>query len=521
MANWKKVVVSGSSAELAGLTVDGTAIVGDLTGDVTGDVTGNVSGTAGSTTGNAGTATALETARTINGVSFDGTANITVTAAGSTLSDTVPTTKGGTGLTTIGSALTVLRVNAAGNGLEYGAASEGDVTGVVSSTTNQLVVTDPTGPEPSLAIQTAAIADAGTGLATADQIHTFVTTQTDAMAAGTTGNAATATQLETARDIGGVSFNGTANINLPGVNAAGNQDTSGNAATVTTNANLTGDVTSIGNATTLATVPTTKGGTGLTTIGSALTVLRVNAAGNGLEYGAASEGDVTGVVSSTTNQLVVTDPTGPEPSLAIQTAAIADAGTGLATADQIHTFVTTQTDTMAAGTTGNAATATNATNAADSALLNGEAKAAMFTSPAFTGTATAAALNVTGNTVIAGDLTVQGTASFESTENLLVKDRFIGLASGSAGPADGGIVIEQSNVGGGKGAVFAYDGLSTGRWGIDTAFNPTASTYTPAAFMSAVVEGGSGVDTPSAVGSDYVKKGNIFVGANQDIYIYS
>ena len=47
------------------------------------------------------------------------------------------------------------------------------------------------------------------------------------------GNAATATALATARTIGGVSFNGTANINLPGVNTEGNQNTSGNAATAT------------------------------------------------------------------------------------------------------------------------------------------------------------------------------------------------------------------------------------------------------------------------------------------------
>ena len=46
-----------------------------------------------------------------------------------------------------------------------------------------------------------------------------------------TGNADTATTLATARTIGGVSFNGSANINLPGVNATGNQDTTGNAAT--------------------------------------------------------------------------------------------------------------------------------------------------------------------------------------------------------------------------------------------------------------------------------------------------
>jgi len=49
----------------------------------------------------------------------------------------------------------------------------------------------------------------------------------------TTGNSATTTALSNARNIGGVSFDGTANINLPGVNASGNQDTSGNAATAT------------------------------------------------------------------------------------------------------------------------------------------------------------------------------------------------------------------------------------------------------------------------------------------------
>lgn len=49
----------------------------------------------------------------------------------------------------------------------------------------------------------------------------------------TSGNAATATKLQTARKIGGVAFDGTADIALPGVNAAGNQNTTGNAATAT------------------------------------------------------------------------------------------------------------------------------------------------------------------------------------------------------------------------------------------------------------------------------------------------
>ena len=46
---------------------------------------------------------------------------------------------------------------------------------------------------------------------------------------GYSGNAATATELATARNIGGVSFDGTGNIDLPGVNSAGNQDTTGTA----------------------------------------------------------------------------------------------------------------------------------------------------------------------------------------------------------------------------------------------------------------------------------------------------
>ena len=45
------------------------------------------------------------------------------------------------------------------------------------------------------------------------------------------GNSATATALETARNIGGVSFDGTGDITLPGVNDTGTQNTSGSSAT--------------------------------------------------------------------------------------------------------------------------------------------------------------------------------------------------------------------------------------------------------------------------------------------------
>ena len=76
---------------------------------------------------------------------------------------------------------------------------------------------------------------------------TIVANLEGAVTGDVTGNADTATTLANARTLGGVSFDGSANINLPGVNTSGNQDTSGNAATATALATgrtigMTGDV---------------------------------------------------------------------------------------------------------------------------------------------------------------------------------------------------------------------------------------------------------------------------------------
>ena len=80
---WQEVTyLSGGGGTITGnLLITGTLGVTGLitaTGGVSGNVTGNL-------TGNASTATALATARNINGVSFNGTADITVTAAAGTL----------------------------------------------------------------------------------------------------------------------------------------------------------------------------------------------------------------------------------------------------------------------------------------------------------------------------------------------------------------------------------------------------------------------------------------------------
>ena len=61
-------------ATVSSEVVSGTQ--GTINANLSGNVTGNVSGSSGSCTGNAATATALASARTINGTSFDGTGNI-------------------------------------------------------------------------------------------------------------------------------------------------------------------------------------------------------------------------------------------------------------------------------------------------------------------------------------------------------------------------------------------------------------------------------------------------------------
>ena len=101
---------TATGASTGNLTITTGTLVANIEGNVTGNVTGNTSGTSGSTTGNAATATALATARTIGGVSFDGTANINLPGVNATgnqntsgtaanVTGTVVTSTGGTGLT--------------------------------------------------------------------------------------------------------------------------------------------------------------------------------------------------------------------------------------------------------------------------------------------------------------------------------------------------------------------------------------------------------------------------------------
>ncbi|EBX6513924.1 hypothetical protein DST30_11315 [Salmonella enterica subsp. enterica serovar Panama] len=209
---------------IGGVSFDGTANI-DLPGV-------NKAGTQ-STSGNAATATKLQTARKINGVAFDGTKDISFTISAIASRGRVTALANAVQ----GSSTGVQMYEAYNNGYPtaYGnvihlkgatAVGEGEILIGWSGTSGAHA--------PAYLRSRRDVADAN--WSEWAQIYTSKDSIPGVNATGnqnTTGNAASATKLQTARTIGGVSFNGTANINLPGVNTTGNQDTTGNAATAT------------------------------------------------------------------------------------------------------------------------------------------------------------------------------------------------------------------------------------------------------------------------------------------------
>lgn len=218
LANKLSDFASTTSAQLRGVISDPTGTGGLVFANSPTLVTPVISGTiTGSITGNAGTATALQTGRTINGVTFDGTGNITIGAAAGTLTGS-----------TLASGITASSLTSVGTlgGLTVTSPIAGSVTGNAATaaalqTPRNIngVSFDGTG---NITVPAAAGTLTGGTLAagvTASSLQTVGTlvglTVTNPITGSLTGNAGTATALQTGRTINGVSFDGTGNITVP------------------------------------------------------------------------------------------------------------------------------------------------------------------------------------------------------------------------------------------------------------------------------------------------------------------
>ena len=119
------------------------------------------------------------------------------------------------------------------------------------------------------------------------------------------------------------------------------------------------------------------------------------------------------------------------------------------------------------------------------------------------------------NLTLSGDLTVNGSTTTVNTANLLVEDRFILVNSGSDATGDGGLVVGSGSLQ--SGSTFIWDD-SADRWGTqhDTQLKHDATTSAPEAYASLYVL------TANTGSTTYGVKGNIKTDdTTGDIFIYS
>ena len=560
MATWKKVIVSGSSAELSALSLDtalpvasggtgvstltdGGLVLGSGTGAVTSlgqatngqlvigstgadpvlaTLTGGSNITVTNTAGGISIAATGLGSGTVQTVSATGTENgITLSSDGDTVNPTI--TLGGAlaGVTnsqlsnssvTIGSTSVALGATAATiTGLTASGSFSGSFEGNFVGTTNLPDLTDGNGIadftyDGSTTAAVAVEADGTTlsvgsgGVKVADAGITGIQLNSSVAGAGLAGGSGTALSVDV--DDSSIEITGDSlNVKAGGVS----------------NAMLsTAGVTTLGStALTLGSTATTV--TGLSSLTStALVATNIN--NSGLVANTKITGSFTGSFVGDGSGL-----TGVASTLSFT----GDSGTGtvalktqelaIVAGEGINTVAGSQTITISAedATSTNKGVASFA--AGDFTVSSGAVSLATDITIDQDLTVTRDA-TIGRNALIQGNLVVQGTASFQHADNLDVADRFIRLASGSTAVGDGGIVVQQD--GPANGETFSYDAATT-RWSMTGSFDPSTTSYTPDAFISAVVEGGAGVNTPAAVVAKYQKKGNMFVGANQDIYIYS
>jgi hypothetical protein len=495
MATWKKVIVSGSAASLASLTLDTDLAVAH--------------GGTGASTLTSGEFLVGNGTSAITSVGSTGSGNV-VRASGATL--TTVNAGGsfsgsfqgnGSGLT--GVAATALDIDAFGS----------DLAGITVALTDKMILSD-AGTEGRINVSQLATPMAGTGLeaasgtlriaaaaagaglvggagsALAVGAGTHITVNTDDIAVNTTtlipaisGSIFTTVSGDITIAAGGVATIGAGAVALStDISGLG----TGVATALGTNVGTAGSVVLNGGALGTPSAGTLTNATGLP-IGSGVSGLGTGVA-TALAINPGSAGAVVlfNGAGGTPSSLTLTNATG------LPLSSVTGLGSGVAT------FLGTPTSAnLASAITDETGTGTLVFSA----------------SPTFTGTVNAAAVTTSGTLTVGGDLVVNGTTTTVNTSNIQLEDRFVILnyGSGSISPtAEGGIIVEGGTAGSGQ--AFYYDG-NDARWAINTNASGTATSLTATAYAAIAFSG----TTASATSAGLDKLGNI-VADGTDVYIY-
>jgi hypothetical protein len=516
MATWKKVIVSGSSAELAALKVDnltsGQVVIG-------GGSAGNLSSTAINGSGNivATTgATGLSHSGSFSGSFFGNGANLT----GVTATAIFPTTQ----LTPLGSTAQVF-INDGAN--KY-------------ATVSQFTSASFAGVSGNITINGSGVAAIASGVVTSAMIVDATIVDGD-IASATITNAKLANSTISGKALGtnldaltigaglnGSSYNGSSAVTitvdsgsiLPFISSSIFSRVSGDI-TITS----AGVATIAANAVALATDISGFGG-GVASVLAVNTGSAGSVVVNGGALGTPSSGTLTnatglpisGLVSSTSTALGVgslelghaSDTT----FTRVSSGVAAIEGNNIITANNFGANVLTFLGTPSSA---NLATAlTDETGTAGSVVFSA--------GPTLTGTTNVASLAASGNVTITGDLSVAGTASFTNTDNLNIRDKFILLNSGSATLADSGWVTQYNAAG--SGSAFYLEAASSGTFGrfavaYDVVGTSTSLTVDEYAVTAKIGQASAPGATTPTWGGTTNGSGNMWVTTAGDIFIYS
>ncbi len=538
MAEWKKVVVSGSAAILSQVNVGANQQITTaqsttfLTGSFTGSFTGNGAGLTGVT--NATTLASLTQGTGITAFTFNGSTAQTVSLknAGSLTNNLITKWDSSNGQlvnssltdngTTISTTLPIQSTGATSilSG-SFSGSFQGNGAGLTGVTATAIFPTT-----------------AKTDLATTDQIYindgankyvTYGNLVTDLAGSGQGTSNLTTTDT-------GDSLALTSQVTVTGVTASlfGTASWATNATNATTATNATN-----------TSITDTTSGTGpyyITFVDNTTGNLAQRVDSNGLTYNATT--NTLTVTSSYANQALSASfaSTAPYSGLTGVPAGIVS-GSSLSSVSQGTVRLTTNgvaassidlgletTDSpqfVGLTLTGDAAVNGGdiTTSATTFNLVNATATTVNFAGAATTLNIGAATGNTTvnNNLIVTGDFTVNGTASIIDTTNLSVEDRFVILnhGSGSVSPTqEGGIIVEGTTAG--SGSAFYYDGDTVLRWGVALGVAEGAISVAANSFVVTVSGSAANPSGNPTYGGATNGFGNMYVNtSDSSIWIYA